>query len=144
MRLVIQRVSQAHVTVNHQTIGQIQSGFLVLVGFATSDTPDTLKKASHKLLNLRILPDDLNRLNRSIIDIQGELLIVSQFTLYADLKGHRPGFSKSAPPAIAQEFYLHFLSLLQPSGLKIQTGQFGAEMEVSLTNTGPVTIIMDL
>jgi len=143
MRLVIQRVSQAQVSVDNQTIGQIQTGFLVLVGFATPDTSETLKKAVHKLLHLRIMPDDSNRFNRSILDVQGELLIVPQFTLYADLKGHRPGFSQSAPPQIAQDLYLQFLSLLKPSGLKVETGRFGANMNVSLTNTGPVTIIID-
>ncbi|MCS6895096.1 MAG: D-aminoacyl-tRNA deacylase [Bacteroidia bacterium] len=146
MRLLVQRVSQAAVEVHGQVIGAINHGLLVLVGFHRADTLDKLPKAAHKLLHLRIFADDAGKMNRSVREVGGALLIVSQFTLYGRLeKGFRPCFTEAASGAEAQKLYSAFLEELknQAVDVPIATGEFGAMMKVSLTNDGPVTLMLE-
>ena len=143
MRLIIQRVSSAKVTVDSQITGQIGPGFLVLVGFGIGDNEPTVEKITAKLLKLRIMPDQNSKFNLSITDIGGEILVVSQFTLYAHLKGNRPSFTDSLEPNKARQLYDYFINKLKLSGLKVESGIFGAYMKADLTNDGPVTIIME-
>jgi D-aminoacyl-tRNA deacylase len=144
MKLVIQYVSQARVTVDERLAGSMTEGYVVLAGISTHDTPHTLEQMANKVLKTRIIPDKDGKLNQSIEDIQGQLLVVSQFTLYADTNhGNRPGFSKAAPTTQAKPLFDHFVSLLNQSGLNVQTGVFGAHMAVSLTNSGPITLILE-
>lgn len=144
MRCVLQRVLQSHVTVNNEIIGSIQGGLLVLVAFHSQDALAILDKASTKLLNLRIFEDDTGKMNRSLIELKKELLVVSQFTLYADTQsGNRPSFTESMPGKEAQIFYDAFLTQLENKGVKPQKGVFGADMKVALINDGPVTLILD-
>lgn len=145
MKSVIQRVSQACVTVDGQRIGQIGRGILVLFGVEKEDTPSKLDYHVGKLLRLRIFPDDNDKMNLSIQDIRGELLIVSQFTLAADCrKGNRPGFDNAKAPQEAEQLYHQFIQRLQQeSGLTVETGSFGANMQISLVNDGPVTFLLE-
>ncbi len=144
MKAVIQRVKAASVTVNNEVISQIAQGLLVLVGVTHNDTINEADFLAQKIINMRIFTDADDKLNLSIQDIQGELLIVSQFTLYAEAeKGNRPSFSKAANPSLALPIYEHFITKLRSSGLKVLTGMFGADMQVSLVNDGPVTIILE-
>lgn len=146
MRLLVQRVSEASVSVEGQLVGQISKGLLVLVGFHRSDTVDLLPKAAHKLLHLRIFEDEAGRMNRSVQDIAGDLLIVSQFTLYGKLeKGFRPSFIEAAPAEEALSLYEAFLAELrqQAPQVPLATGRFGAYMEVHLHNYGPVTLLLE-
>jgi len=144
MRLFIQRVSQATVTVENNIAGEIGCGFLVLCGFKKDDTLTTLSKIVEKCLNLRVFEDDRGKMNLSLLDISGELLIVSQFTLYANCrKGRRPAFDNSMPPDKAEKMYEHLINEFRKSGLKVESGIFGAKMDISLINNGPVTIMLD-
>lgn len=144
MRLLIQRVSQARVMVEGRAVGQIGRGFLVLMGFKADDKIEHLDRLADKCLNLRIFEDEQGKMNKSLLDIDGEILLVSQFTLYANCrKGRRPGFDRSMPPAQAEQFYNQMIEKLRRSGLKVETGLFGAKMDVELTNDGPVTIMLD-
>jgi D-tyrosyl-tRNA(Tyr) deacylase len=145
MKSVLQRVSQASVTVDGVTVGQIGPGILVLFGVEKNDTEDKLDYHLGKLLRLRIFPDDAGKMNRSVQDIGGGLLIVSQFTLAGDCrKGNRPGFDNAMPPAEAERMYNLFVQRLRDeSGLVVQTGVFGAMMQVSLVNDGPVTFLLE-
>ncbi len=146
MRLLIQRVAHAQVEVQSEVVGQIGKGLLVLVGFAQTDTPEKLPKAAHKLLHLRIFEDETGRMNRSLLEVGGELLVVSQFTLYGALeKGFRPSFVAAAPAEKALALYEGFLAELrrQAPHLSIATGRFGAYMLVSLQNYGPVTLLLE-
>lgn len=144
MRAVIQRVSEASVTSEGRALGRIGSGFLVLLGIAEEDTEKELIALAKKVLQLRVFPDAEGKMNRSITDVSGELLVVSQFTLIADTaKGNRPSFFGAAKPEKAKPMYEKFLSLLQASGLKVEQGEFGADMKVHLVNDGPVTILLD-
>ena len=144
MRLVVQRVSKAQVKVKEKVIGKISEGFLVLLGVTHSDTKETAEYLAKKLCNLRIFQDENEKMNLSIKDIDGELLIVSQFTLYADCsRGNRPGFEESAKPEIANELYEYFVEQCKLYVKNVETGQFGAHMEVQLLNNGPVTIILE-
>lgn len=146
MRLLIQRVSEASVSVDGEIVGQIEKGLLVLVGFKTGDTPAVLPKAAHKLLHLRIFEDSQGRMNRSLLEVGGGLLIVSQFTLYGKLeKGFRPSFIEAAPAETALSLYEAFLAELrhQAPNLPLATGRFGALMEVHLCNYGPVTLALE-
>lgn len=145
MRLLIQRVSEASVSVEGQLIGQIPKGLLVLVGFHTADTEEILPKAAHKLLHLRIFEDAQGRMNRSVLEVGGGLLVVSQFTLYGKLeKGFRPSFIEAAPADRALSLYEAFLAELhrQAPQVPLATGRFGAYMEVRLCNYGPVTVLL--
>ena len=144
MKLLIQRVSEAAVTVDGRTVGSIGTGFLVLAGFRKGDVKADIKRLSDKCLNLRVFEDDDGKMNRSLLDIGGELLVISQFTLYANCKkGRRPGFDNSMPPDEAENYYNLLLEEMRKSGLKVENGIFGAKMEISLINDGPVTIMLD-
>ena len=144
MRLVIQRVTEAQVIVANELVGKIGAGLCVFVGFGRSDGEANAKFLADKLIRLRIFEDDQGKMNRSVVDAQGEILVVSQFTLYGDCKrGNRPSFTEAALPAHAERLYRCFLERLQDSGLKISTGQFQAKMEVALKNDGPATFILE-
>jgi len=145
MRAIIQRVSEASVKVNNQIIGSIDTGLLVLLGIENTDTDDDVEWLAAKILNMRIFSDENGLMNKSLLDVNGEILLISQFTLFAQTKkGNRPGFTRAAKPEIAIPLYEQMINTLEKlSGKKPQTGEFGADMKVSLLNDGPVTIIMD-
>ena len=144
MRVVLQRVAHASVTVEEKVIGKIQRGFLLLVGVTHDDAMEDMEYLVRKIVQMRIFEDEEGKLNRSIQDIGGEILSVSQFTLYADTKkGNRPSFSKAAPGDVAIEMFEQFNGLLRETGVPVETGQFGADMKVELLNDGPVTILLD-
>ena len=144
MRFVVQRVSEAAVTINGRTAGQIGKGFLVLVGVCDSDTRETADLFVRKLLGLRIFEDAQGKTNLSLKDVGGELLLVSQFTLYANCrKGNRPSFTDAGNPAHAEALYEYIVEECRRAGYSVQTGEFGAEMKVSLVNDGPFTILLD-
>ena len=145
MRTVVQRVSSASVKVDGKVIGEIGHGLLVLAGFHTGDTAEQMKWMCDKLLKLRIFNDEEGKMNRSVEDVGGSILVVSQFTLYGDArKGTRPSFIESARPEVAIPLYESMLSYLRAAGsVGVESGEFGAMMEVSLVNDGPVTIILE-
>lgn len=145
MRFVIQRVSEAFVKINNTVYAEVGQGYLVLVGVEETDTLDDAEWLCQKLISLRIFSDESNKMNLSLKEINGDILLISQFTLFASTKkGNRPSFIKSAKPELAIPLYEHCIaSLTQLLGKPIKTGQFGADMKVSLVNDGPVTIIMD-
>lgn len=144
MRILIQRVSGASVTIDHKINGAIGRGFLLLVGICHEDTHEDIEWLVQKVVNMRIFGDEDGKMNLSIRDIGGELLVVSQFTLHASTKkGNRPGFTQAARPEQAIPLYEAFLSQLQSTDLKVATGIFGADMQVELINDGPVTIWLD-
>lgn len=144
MRLVVQRVSNAKVTVDENVTGEIDEGFLVLLGVTHTDTKENADFLVKKLCNLRVFRDENDKMNLSVKDIDGELLIVSQFTLYADCqKGNRPSFVNSAKPEYANELYEYFINECTKEVKRVQTGEFGAHMKVELLNDGPVTIILE-
>lgn len=145
MRLVVQRVSNASVKVDNKTVGQINKGFLVLLGIKSTDTKKEADYLVRKLINLRIFSDENDKMNLALKDVSGELLIISQFTLYGDCKrsGNRPSFTDSAKPDIAIPLYEYFVDECKKQIPVVQTGIFGADMKVSLLNDGPVTIILD-
>lgn len=144
MRAVLQRVSQASVDVDETTVGNIGRGWLVLLGVARGDTEADAAWLAEKLLNLRAFEDEQGKMNRSVLDVQGEILVVSQFTLLADCRaGRRPSFTDAAEPAEANRLYERFCALLELSGLKVATGVFRAMMKVALVNDGPVTFLLD-
>jgi D-tyrosyl-tRNA(Tyr) deacylase len=145
MRLVIQRVREASVTVDNAITGQIGAGLLVLAGCAPTDDEAALAWMVRKLVNLRIFNDDKGQMNRSVLEVGGQVLVVSQFTLLADArKGNRPSYIGAAPPAVAEPLYERFVALVgEALGQPVPTGIFGADMQVRLLNDGPVTIILD-
>jgi D-aminoacyl-tRNA deacylase len=147
MRVIIQRVKSSQVEVGDRIIGKIGCGLNLLVGIANTDTETELDWMARKCLELRLFPDpasDIGRWDKSVQDIGGELLVVSQFTLYGDCrKGRRPSFDHSAPPEIAEKLYDKFVEKLRESGLKVETGLFGAMMQVSIENDGPVTLVLE-
>lgn len=144
MRAVLQRVTEARVKVDGDTVGEIGSGLMVLLGIHKTDTAEQSKWLAEKVLGLRIFRDDQDRMNRSVLDTSGSLLVVSQFTLYGDCrKGRRPSFIDSAPPEIAIPLYEKFIEAIRAQGAPVETGRFGAMMQVELVNDGPVTLIVD-
>ena len=144
MRAVIQRVKEAEVKVDGKTIGKISKGLLVLLAIHQDDTEDKIKKMATKIINLRIFGDKDEKMNLSVKDVGGEILVVSQFTLYGDTsRGNRPSFIESARPEKAIPYYKKFVEKIKDSGPKTATGEFGAMMDVNLVNDGPVTIIID-
>ena len=144
MRILVQRVKNASVTIDGQLFSQIKQGDLLLVGFSNNDDENIVELMTQKLLNLRICDDSDGKMNLSIIDTKGELLSVSQFTLYADSsKGRRPSFIEACNPERAVQLYDYFNDNLRKSGLKVETGKFRAEMDVQLVNSGPITIMLD-
>lgn len=144
MKLVIQRVTQASVAVDNEIIGKINKGYMVLLGACESDTFETADKMIKKMINLRIFADENGKTNLSLADVGGEILLVSQFTLYADCKkGNRPSFVKAGNPAHANEIYEYVIKSIRDLGVTVETGSFGADMAVSLVNDGPFTIVLD-
>jgi D-tyrosyl-tRNA(Tyr) deacylase len=144
VRAVIQRVTEAHVAVGREIVAQIGAGLCVLLGIGKQDDAENAQALADKIKNLRVFEDHQGKMNRSITDIAGELLVVSQFTLYADCrKGTRPSFSDAAPAAEAERLYHLFIQRLRKTGLKVGTGSFQARMKVSLINDGPVTFILE-
>lgn len=144
MRAVVQRVSEARVEVDEEVVSEIGGGLLVLLGVADDDSEEDALYLADKIPGLRIFEDEDGKLNRSVADVKGELLVVSQFTLLGDCrKGRRPSFSHAAGPDKAQELYLKFAERVRTTGVRVQTGQFQAMMDVSLTNHGPVTLLLD-
>jgi D-aminoacyl-tRNA deacylase len=144
MRAVIQRVAQASVAVNGETVGAIDHGLLVLLGVWQMDTPEDAIQLARKIAHLRIFDDAGGKLNRSILEVQGKMLVISQFTLYADCgKGRRPSFVDAARPEIAKPLYETFVGEARRQGVPVETGEFQTLMDVALVNRGPVTIILD-
>jgi D-aminoacyl-tRNA deacylase len=144
MRVLLQRVRSSRVEVDGQVIGQIQRGLNLLVGIAHTDTEMELDWMVRKILELRVFPDATGRLAESVLEIQGELLVVSQFTLYGDCrKGRRTSFDRSAPGGIAETLFHQFVEKLAQSGLKVETGKFAAMMQVFIENDGPVTLMLE-
>jgi D-tyrosyl-tRNA(Tyr) deacylase len=145
MRAVVQRVSQASVTVNQKMIGAIDKGFMVLLGIHSEDTPEDVEWLAAKLIGMRVFPDGDGKMNLDICEVKGGFLVVSQFTLHARYKkGNRPSFVEAARPDHAIPLYTHFVNFLrEQSGCKVETGEFGATMDVHLNNDGPVTLVLD-
>lgn len=144
MRVVVQRVSMSKVTVNNEIIGSINKGLNLLVGISNEDTISDLQYMKDKILNLRIFEDENEKMNKSVLDIQGEILAISQFTLYGDIRGgRRPNFMKAMKGDLARDLFDTFVKMLSESQLKIETGEFGAYMKVDIINDGPCTILID-
>ena len=144
MRAVVQRVSSARVTVDDRVTGEIGAGLLVLLGVEHGDAPSDLQYITAKIRDLRIFPDEVGKMNRSVLDTGGAVLVVSQFTLSGDARnGRRPSFAGAAPPQIARAMYEDVVRELKTSGLRVETGEFQAMMQVALVNDGPVTILLD-
>ncbi|MBL8176469.1 MAG: D-tyrosyl-tRNA(Tyr) deacylase [Bryobacterales bacterium] len=144
MKAVIQRVSRASVTVDGAVTGAIGRGFLVLLGVGKADTPQSAGYLADKITALRVFPDGSGKMNLSLLDIGGAILVVSQFTLYGDCrKGRRPSFDAAAPPELARELYEYFVSRLRLMNIPVETGVFQAHMDVELLNDGPVTLIIE-
>jgi len=144
VRVLLQRVTRASVTVGEETVGSIGPGLVVFLGVGAGDTEADARLLADKLLHLRIFADDASKFNRSALDTRAGILVVSQFTLYADArKGRRPSFTEAAPPALAESLYNRVVELLRASGLTVASGRFAAHMRVELVNDGPVTIWLD-
>ena len=144
MRVVVQKVSSSKVTVDGEVIGSIDRGFNLLIGFCKDDTLEDLIYIKDKVLNLRVFEDENDKLNLSLLDVKGDILAISQFTLYGDCrKGRRPNFMNAMGGEEAKELYEKFVSMLKESGLKVEMGMFGAHMMVDINNDGPVTILVD-
>lgn len=144
MKLVIQRVKEARVTSGEELLGKIGQGFLILIGVMEGDTPDLCEYLAAKTADLRVFTDAEDKLNLSLKDIGGEALVVSNFTLGGDCrKGHRPSFIRSARPEVADELYQLFMAQLRAKGIPVQSGRFGAHMDISMVANGPITILMD-
>ena len=144
MRALVQRVSEAQVSVGGAVIGEVGAGLLILVCAMQDDGPEAADKLAAKIAKMRIFRDDKGRMNRSLLDVGGGALVVSQFTLAADTsRGNRPGFSAAAPPELGEQLYNHFVRAMAAQGVPVATGRFGADMAVALVNDGPVTIWMD-
>ncbi|GIN60330.1 D-aminoacyl-tRNA deacylase [Robertmurraya siralis] len=144
MRIVVQRSKEAQVTVAGEVVGKINKGYVLLVGVTHEDSEDDAKYLAEKIAHLRVFEDEHMKMNLSLLDAGGEILSVSQFTLYGDCrKGRRPNFMDAAKPDHAEKIYEHFNRLLEEQGIHVETGQFGAMMDVQLTNDGPVTLILE-
>ena len=144
MRAVVQRVSSSSVTVDGAVVGKTKRGLLVLLGVTDTDTAEDVQYICEKVSHLRIFEDEEDKMNLSVMDVGGEVCVVSQFTLYGDArKGRRPNFMKAAPPTMAEGLYLEVVEAFKEKGLPVSTGQFQAHMQVSLVNDGPVTILLD-
>jgi len=144
MKFIIQRTTDASVSIDREIVGKIDKGYVVLIGIADSDTKEIAEKMTQKMLNLRIFEDENGKTNLSLADVNGGLLLISQFTLYADCKkGNRPSFIKAGKPDFANEMYEYIIGLCRDKVSLVQTGRFGADMKVSLINDGPFTICLD-
>lgn len=145
MRALVQRVSEASVTANGSLTGRIGRGLVVFLGIKTGDTPERAERLADKIVQLRIFPDGSGRMNRSLVEMAGELLVVSQFTLYADTrKGNRPSYAAAAPAKAAEPLYDQFVQCCAGKGLRVATGVFQADMQVRLVNDGPVTVMCEV
>src|SRR3954468_5709649 len=143
MRAVCQRVSHASVTVDGEVVGEIGHGWAVLLGVGPRDDEQTAARVADKIVGLRVFEDEAGKMNRSVLDVGGAVLLISQFTLYADTsRGRRPGFTGAAPPAVAEPLVDRVAALIRERGLRVATGRFGAHMAVELVNDGPVTIVL--
>ena len=143
MRAVVTRVSSASVTIENEVRGAIGQGFLVLLGVGPADTQETAERLAEKICNLRVFSDDQGKMNLDLAAVGGALLVVSQFTLYADTKSRRPGFTGAAKPEVAIPIYETFLAACRSKGFRVECGEFGADMAVASVNDGPVTILYD-
>lgn len=143
MRAVVTRVNKASVTIDGKQVGAIHKGFLVLLGIAPQDTKEDAKWLADRIVGCRVFEDENGKMNLSLSQVGGEILVVSQFTLYADLKSRRPGFTGAAKPDVAEPLYQYFLQELTDAGFTVAHGQFGADMLVSSDNNGPVTLIFE-
>lgn len=143
MRALVQRTTQASVSIDGETTGAIAEGLVVLVCAMQGDAEPSATRLARKVANLRVFRDAEGRMNRSLLDVGGAALVVSQFTLAAETRGNRPGFSTAAPPALGERLYEHFCAALRGHGLPVATGAFGADMQVALVNDGPVTVWLD-
>jgi D-aminoacyl-tRNA deacylase len=144
MRACVQRVTEASVTIDGQIVGQIGAGLLVLLGVASDDTEEDARQLSAKIAGLRIFEDDAGKMNRSLAEVGGAMLVVSQFTLLGDCrKGRRPNFTAAAPPELAEKLYEVFVDQARSEGLRVETGRFRQFMKVALVNDGPVTLLLD-
>lgn len=144
MRAVVQRVTKSSVIVEKDVVGAISNGITVLLGIGNEDSHEDIKYLAEKIINLRIFEDSQGKMNLSLLDVGGELLIISQFTLYGDCrKGRRPGYDKAARPEIANELYEEFVKYCRDAGIMVSTGKFQAEMMVEIHNHGPVTLLLD-
>lgn len=144
MRVVLQRVTHASVSIDNETVGAINQGYMLLVGFAPDDNDEKLDYLVHRIVNLRVFEDENGKMNKGLQDVDGSILSISQFTLYADTRhGNRPGFTDAAKPEIASPLYDRFNEKLRAAGVHVETGRFGADMQVDLENDGPVTIIYE-
>ena len=144
MRIVLQRVTSAHVEVENQIVGQIERGLLILIGVAHGDSDTEARWLANKAAELRVFADEAGKMNRSLMEVGGSALVVSQFTLLADCRrGRRPAFTEAGPPELAERLYRRFGEYLAERGIEVQYGMFAADMKVHLTNDGPVTIVID-
>ncbi len=144
MRALIQRVKKGAVYVNGRELGSIGKGFVILLGVGREDEDEDLEYLVDKVVNLRVFPDENEKMNLSLLDVNGEALVISQFTLYADCRrGRRPSFTRAAPPEKGEKMYKAFIEKLSGRGIKVETGEFGAMMLVEIHNDGPVTILLD-
>lgn len=144
MKAVVQRVSQAKVTVDGEVVGEIDQGLMILLGITDGDTEKDIETIVNKLINLRIFEDEAKKMNLSLLDVKASILSISQFTLYGDVrKGRRPSFSKAAAPDFAENLYDQFNEYIKAQNIQVETGRFGAMMDVSLTNDGPVTFVIE-
>ena len=143
MRAVVTRVSSASVTIDGTVRGEIGTGYLVLLGVGPEDTSAQADKLAEKICNLRVFPDEAGKMNRNLETVGGALLVISQFTLYADLKSRRPGFSHAAKPELAIPLYERFMAKCRERGFRVERGEFGADMQVASVNDGPVTLLFD-
>ena len=143
MRAVVTRVKSASVRIAGETVGAIAAGYLILLGVGPEDTQETARKLSEKICNLRVFEDENGKMNLNLAQAGGSLLVVSQFTLYADTSSRRPGFSRAAKPEIAEPLYEYFMDCCREKGFRVEHGEFGAEMDVESVNDGPVTVLFD-
>ena len=143
MRAVVTRVKEASVEIDGEMHGQIKVGYLILLGIAPEDTAEDAARLAEKIVHLRVFSDEVGKMNRALAEVDGEVLVISQFTLFADLKKRRPGFSKAAKPEIAIPLYEEFMARLEAHDVHVERGEFGADMQVLSVNDGPVTLIFD-
>lgn len=143
MRAVVTRVKEASVRIEGKVCGQIQTGYLILLGIAPEDTVEDAAHLAEKIVHLRVFSDDAGKMNRALAEVDGAVLVISQFTLFADLKKRRPGFSKAAKPEIAIPLYEEFMAQLESRHVHVERGEFGADMQVCSMNDGPVTLLFD-
>lgn len=144
MKAVVTRVTSASVTIDGRVNGAIEQGYLVLLGVGPNDTEQIAEKLAEKICNLRVFEDENGKMNRNLESVGGALLVISQFTLYADLSSRRPGFSHAAKPDLAVPLYEHFMACCRARGFRVEHGEFGADMQVASVNDGPVTLIFEL